>query len=523
MVAAMTKPLRGVARRRAEALRLEEQPHKALLRPLAPSLIVTADEQDFVAAVLADLVAPDWSERLRARGAQRNKGVLALSQPVHRKFNLVLLEAVCDIAGGPRLDPRKIKGAGLVLRRVAKPRGLQGWMSAGPARRGWLTLGSEAADPDPAFREAPRSGHAEIDGLLAGMRTGEALTEQAFPLFVAPPDVCGALGKTVLYGVAPVTSGEYSETPSARPDYAAEAQGDGGVLDAHLSAYFRPPDGGLPLPMQGAPLKKEWVDDPAAQSFVTFLHQLATECGAFGSSPQAAAMMSILSGVSLQFQGGPTPTMPANQFLETAARIILEGEGNAAGLWMPSLWPAIDGRLKQAAYDAMSARFAEVASKAGKFDEQGRLYSLRAFIRVACKRDCPPKLVWSGASEAFSILPWWAGASPPVKVPLPDMTDRALLKSLKPGVAFELPISLTNFLDQDLSKFLGGAKLDDGSSGAAPGAGSSLGIAWVCSFSIPIITICAFIALNIVLKLLNIVFRWQPFFKICLPIPKRGG
>lgn len=41
-----------------------------------------------------------------------------------------------------------------------------------------------------------------------------------------------------------------------------------------------------------------------------------------------------------------------------------------------------------------------------------------------------------------------------------------------------------------------------------------------CSFSIPIITICALILLMIIVKLLDIIFFWLPFFQICLPLPK---
>jgi hypothetical protein len=41
----------------------------------------------------------------------------------------------------------------------------------------------------------------------------------------------------------------------------------------------------------------------------------------------------------------------------------------------------------------------------------------------------------------------------------------------------------------------------------------------ICSFSIPIITLCALIVLMIFLSLLNIIFWWMPFLKICFPIP----
>jgi hypothetical protein len=44
----------------------------------------------------------------------------------------------------------------------------------------------------------------------------------------------------------------------------------------------------------------------------------------------------------------------------------------------------------------------------------------------------------------------------------------------------------------------------------------------ICSFSIPIITICALIVLLIFLYLLNIVFWWIPFFRICFPLRLKG-
>ena len=50
--------------------------------------------------------------------------------------------------------------------------------------------------------------------------------------------------------------------------------------------------------------------------------------------------------------------------------------------------------------------------------------------------------------------------------------------------------------------------------------GSTLGIALICSFSIPIITLCALIVMFIFLILFNIIFWWLPFIMICFPIPK---
>lgn len=57
--------------------------------------------------------------------------------------------------------------------------------------------------------------------------------------------------------------------------------------------------------------------------------------------------------------------------------------------------------------------------------------------------------------------------------------------------------------------------LEEGDVGSAP----TVNIGMICSLSIPIITICALILLLIIVTLLNIVFWWLPFFKICFPLP----
>jgi hypothetical protein len=59
----------------------------------------------------------------------------------------------------------------------------------------------------------------------------------------------------------------------------------------------------------------------------------------------------------------------------------------------------------------------------------------------------------------------------------------------------------------------------------APNDSPSLGIQWICSFSLPVITLIAMILLMIMISLLNIVFFWLPWVRICLPFPrlKKGG
>jgi hypothetical protein len=61
-----------------------------------------------------------------------------------------------------------------------------------------------------------------------------------------------------------------------------------------------------------------------------------------------------------------------------------------------------------------------------------------------------------------------------------------------------------------------GIRLADIDDGNIPSAGS-VSFGMICQLSIPIITICALLLLMIIVGLLNIVFWWLPFFKICLP------
>lgn len=123
--------------------------------------------------------------------------------------------------------------------------------------------------------------------------------------------------------------------------------------------------------------------------------------------------------------------------------------------------------------------------------------------------------VWSDYSQRFTIAPWYeANDLPPVQIALPNVLSPSALRQLKPNVAFAVPKELFNFLQANHPKKLLGGEGSDGSSG-----GSALD--WICSFNIPIITLCAFIVLNIFLQLFDIIFRWLPYIKVCIPFPRR--
>src|SRR5262249_30079308 len=60
----------------------------------------------------------------------------------------------------------------------------------------------------------------------------------------------------------------------------------------------------------------------------------------------------------------------------------------------------------------------------------------------------------------------------------------------------------------------------DLSMGSGPCESSpNVSIGMICSLSIPIITICALILLIMIVFILDLIFRWIPWFIMCFPLP----
>ncbi|HEX6625019.1 MAG TPA: hypothetical protein VF064_15015, partial [Pyrinomonadaceae bacterium] len=99
-----------------------------------------------------------------------------------------------------------------------------------------------------------------------------------------------------------------------------------------------------------------------------------------------------------------------------------------------------------------------------------------------------------------------------IRVGLPVDVSIAGLRKFKKNVAFMMSKELRSKLES-----LSGqekAVLDNEASVSDPG----LNIGHICSFSLPIITLCAFILLMIIVILLNLVFWWIPLLRICFPL-----
>jgi hypothetical protein len=142
-------------------------------------------------------------------------------------------------------------------------------------------------------------------------------------------------------------------------------------------------------------------------------------------------------------------------------------------------------------------------------------YVLRCvYLKPACGKLCPPLV--SAATRPFRLAAFFDLDAParPIRIELPLKTGIAHLRKARKNVGF----ILSKELRKQMSRVVDLKKTMDGDLAAA----KSFDLGELCMFSIPIITLCAFIVLMIFLSLLNIIFWWLPFLKICLPKVKVG-
>jgi hypothetical protein len=468
-------------------------------RAALPVLVKRLDEE-FIPAVLDGVrrkATPQALGKIPDTDVDGETHALRLFQPVHRTFNLILLEAVCDQPGFPRLNPRDIASAGFVIRRLENGES-QGWLLQNQSVLGWSNPADQKLDPDPLHRRPLlNAGHPHVNNRLA--RVFEALepaAERVSPLFVAPPDVCAEAGRTVLYGMVPVTSAERSDgdAPPATLDPADVDKIMPGFLKG--TGIFQAPNPGV-------------LSDPS-NAFVQELRLIQFGWRVFDSTP-GAIILGLLNGITVGFLGAPS--RPLGEYLQGLCQFVILGDGPSVAL--PNFWPRPDAvlasRIQHAAQKSMEAAISAILPNEQRFDRPKAQYRVHPFMRVRSADDCPPHLHWSEPSAPFQIVPWWeSGDGRLHTITLPEF-DIANVGKFKPNIAFAVPPSLAGLLrDKSPTDFL---------EGKPGGGGPSIG--WICSFSIPIITLCAFIVLNIFLQLLHVVFQWLFYIKICLPYPKK--
>ena len=138
----------------------------------------------------------------------------------------------------------------------------------------------------------------------------------------------------------------------------------------------------------------------------------------------------------------------------------------------------------------------------------GATYVIRTVFAHA---PCQP--VISEPTQPFELARALDPDAPARKI-LIQMPDISNLRQFRRGVAIEMSPGLRRLMDRVTPGLLKGDGL-----GSDPG----LQLGMICSFSLQIVTLVAFIVMFIFLILLNIVFWWLPFLKVCFPVPVKPG
>lgn len=152
------------------------------------------------------------------------------------------------------------------------------------------------------------------------------------------------------------------------------------------------------------------------------------------------------------------------------------------------------------------------------------------FTRPACGPIDPPLL--SEPTAPFQMAGFFDPDAParPIRIALPLDTSPAGLRKFDKNTAFMISDMLCGQIDRVKGLSLGDLVLSvlpwplhkdlSVPDGGPCKSDSGIEIGMICSLSIPIITICALLLLMIIVTLLDIIFRWIPFFLFCFPIPK---
>ncbi len=428
---------------------------------------------------------------------------LKLFQPIHGRFYLVCGSLCCRSPGFPdrALGREQDESVFFVLRKVVN--GSEYAWTAGGAKPGWRPLNGEP-------RRVPEG-------------------EERMPLAAAK----AGNGRSVFVGYLPVASRETLKVPPQ------ELAVNGQVKDPRVEEFTA--RFALPLaPAASTPSTNVFQYVPAdleVSVSVYFLldlweyldTHLADVAAALRDNPDAtftgdraqakAALMAALKAQALKgsLKLGPALGEAARQ------RPTLNQPGGVRPDQMGALGFGADyglkgvtvstGTLTQKVQAALPPEMPEVTLP--KVDVRaGTRYLLRCVYE---RPHCDPPQVVSLPSPPFTLAAYFDPDAPArtIHIPLPTDVSIAALRRFKKGVTF----MLSDAMRKKANSIVGKEK--DLLKESQPDIEESNGeVAFVCSFSIQIIFIVAFFLLLIFVFVLNFVFWWLAFFKICLPVPK---
>ena len=523
-----------------------------LQRYLIPDFIARF-QQDLKDGSLGNALSTAWQHEDRFN---KHDNSLVLRLPMHKTFYVISCEVNCNRLGEPALAPEKITSAGFVIRRVVDGKE-QSWMIENDEPVGWEESSTGLRDPD-AHRHTCRDGslHARED---MPTYTGE----KTHPLHKETSYDEDGKRHTILYGYLPlggtfVQSSEKADSPfddASLSEFSEQASKHlpwpyglrNGRRRYWLDRHTRPVTSGRPdkeffelLRLlvnryhlgEGEIQENEKLKDLAESinfyvhdndmgdhysdqskgnfehlSRYSFYHWLAS-CFSQEENPIAAwvaAQEKAMSDTGLSMDDYSFTDLPARygQGLLNLSLYITASEARE-----------FRTLLDQRVLDNALSLAKEIPIPKFQQGENDR-YQIVPFVRAKDDFD-KERIYWCEASvrsELFRVAaPFDPNASRPSAIPMPSLSD--LRSGLAKGASMITPPDTFNLLNAlNLKK---GAS-EDVLPKDEPGG---IGIQWICSFSLPVITLVAMILLMIMISLLNIIFFWLPWVKICLPFPK---
>lgn len=477
--------------------------------------------QEAQAGRLVGTRAQAWFAKDRY-GAHRDLPSLRL--PLHKVFHLVCIEVACHRPGLPAFDPAKILGGGVVVRRGRPGQTSQRWLLNDGRVLGWQAGAAPDGEPDLHRRLVAQ-------GLVPPHvpdppPTGEA-SSPLHPLLVRSGD----RNRTLLWGYLPL-GGSFTGSRGPEPDAATR-----NLLAEELDWPF------------GTPTRRAWADFDsrpireglATRAFVELVDHLLNRYRVQDATHEENALLrQVLKSITLHVPverhaflpyrpfGPPPSGSRLGSLLEWLESLegslpawitpILEREPLALKTHAPSFAgrTLYDVYLTRAQAEALrSALLARSVATLRIADEglpfprfsQGpaEVFHAVPFLRWRDTCGCE-RVTWGPASLPFRVTaPLDPEAQSPSLVVLPELSE--LKRGTAKGLTFLTPKSLADKL-LTLKKDM---KVGTG------GPGNPLGLCWNFSFSLPAITICALVALMILISLLNLVFFWVPWVFLAVP------
>ncbi|HEY3706086.1 MAG TPA: hypothetical protein VGL22_13570, partial [Terracidiphilus sp.] len=329
-----------------------------------------------------------------------------LYQPVARVFHVAVVQLTCESVASPRVDPTRVLSAGLVVRRVPRTGGVSElgkppeaawpWMKNPKGQFGWMRNPPQWTpddDPDPKQRPRLQSGQPALDQLLAAQTSLTALTENTTPAFVAPPDVCAAAQRTIVYALIPTASSDAGtlQAPSPAP---VDTDSLKKLLPTFLTAGSHVFSQANQL-VDYKLMSDEYAIARAKTDFLSFSATLRalSAFGALDGSAAAQPLIDRLNKLNVSIQDGTSQiSTPMGSFYQDAATKLIDYNPNASGssqvpeLRMPGSWDLLtstdEADILGLLATLLQGRAQTAAPPEGRYQDASRYYRVRMYFRI---------------------------------------------------------------------------------------------------------------------------------------------